>query len=112
MRWTLAPTLILFGLSPFRLAGPPEKPNPPEAKPDAPAPEIHEIKPLPLKPIPDDPPPHEGAMIELPITVEPPDLIMVEVLELPRAGRSREIGWSDPTVRSAWDSMATSTSAV
>src|SRR5947207_1623087 len=39
------------------------------------------IKPLPLTPIPDDPPPHEGAMINLPFTIEPPDLLIVEVLE-------------------------------
>jgi protein involved in polysaccharide export with SLBB domain len=39
------------------------------------------IKPLPLAPIPDDPPPHEGAMIDLPIIIEPPDLLLVEALE-------------------------------
>src|SRR3954447_14056521 len=39
------------------------------------------IKPLPLTPIPDDPPPHEGAMHELPYVIEPPDLLLVEVLE-------------------------------
>src|SRR3954454_2162590 len=39
------------------------------------------IKPLPLVPIPDDPPPHEGAMFELPYIIEPPDLLLVEVLE-------------------------------
>jgi protein involved in polysaccharide export with SLBB domain len=39
------------------------------------------IKPLPLTPIPDDPPPHEGAMIDLPYVVEPPDLLYVSVLE-------------------------------
>jgi protein involved in polysaccharide export with SLBB domain len=32
-------------------------------------------------PFPDDPPPHEGAMISLPIVIQPPDLVMVEVLE-------------------------------
>jgi polysaccharide export outer membrane protein len=46
-----------------------------------PLPAIESIKPMPLPPIPDDPPPHEGAMFELPHTVEPPDLITVEVLE-------------------------------
>jgi protein involved in polysaccharide export with SLBB domain len=39
------------------------------------------IRPLPAVPIPDDPPPHEGAMIDLPYVVEPPDLLQVEVLE-------------------------------
>ncbi len=39
------------------------------------------LKPLPLTPIPDDPPPHEGALIDLPCIIEPPDLIIVEVLE-------------------------------
>ena len=42
---------------------------------------MESIKPIPLPPIPDDPPPHEGAMIELPYPVEPPDLITIEVLE-------------------------------
>lgn len=40
-----------------------------------------DIKPLPLAPIPDDPPPHEGAMREIPYVIEPPDLLLVEVLE-------------------------------
>jgi protein involved in polysaccharide export with SLBB domain len=39
------------------------------------------INPLPLVPIPDDPPPHEGAMIQIPYVIEPPDLVLVEVLE-------------------------------
>jgi polysaccharide biosynthesis/export protein len=39
------------------------------------------LKPLPLTPIPDNPPPHEGAMISLPIVIEPPDLLLIEVLE-------------------------------
>ena len=39
------------------------------------------IKPLPLTPIPDDPPPHEGAMIDIPYVVQPPDLLYVSVLE-------------------------------
>jgi protein involved in polysaccharide export with SLBB domain len=81
IRWTLAPTLILFGLSPFALAGPPEKPDQSKVNPAASTPGRPEIKPLPLTPIPDDPPPHEGAMIELPYIVEPSDLIVVEVLE-------------------------------
>jgi protein involved in polysaccharide export with SLBB domain len=40
-----------------------------------------DLKPHPLPSIPDDPPPHEGAMIDIPQVVEPPDLILVEVLE-------------------------------
>lgn len=39
------------------------------------------LTPLPPTPIPDDPPPHEGAMIDIPLVIEPPDLVMVEVLE-------------------------------
>lgn len=42
---------------------------------------IEAIKPLPETPIPDDPPPHEGAMIDIPYVIEPPDLLIVEVLE-------------------------------
>jgi protein involved in polysaccharide export with SLBB domain len=41
----------------------------------------YDLKPQPLPSIPDDPPPHEGAMIGLPYVVEPPDLVLVEVLE-------------------------------
>ena len=41
----------------------------------------YDLKPQPLPSIPDDPPPHEGALIDLPYVVEPPDLILVEVLE-------------------------------
>lgn len=40
-----------------------------------------QIKPRPLFVIPDDPPPNEGAMISYPIAVEPPDIIVIEVLE-------------------------------
>ena len=32
-------------------------------------------------PIPDNPPPHEGALIDQPYIVEPPDILIVEVLE-------------------------------
>ena len=39
------------------------------------------IKPLPLESIPDSPPPHEGAMLGLPHRVEPPDLILIDVVE-------------------------------
>src|SRR4051794_1032314 len=41
-----------------------------------------DLKPKPLPPIPDDPPPHEGAMADFPeYVIEPPDLLLVEVLE-------------------------------
>ena len=40
-----------------------------------------EVKPLPLVAIPDDPPPHEGAFFDLPLTIQPPDVIIVELLE-------------------------------
>ena len=43
--------------------------------------DAYDLKPHPLAPIPDNPPPHEGALIDLPYIVEPPDLILVEVLE-------------------------------
>jgi protein involved in polysaccharide export with SLBB domain len=39
------------------------------------------LKPTALPPIPDDPPPHEGALWEEPYIIEPPDLIIVEILE-------------------------------
>ena len=42
---------------------------------------IDAIKPLPVAPIPDDPPPHEGAMIDIPYIIAPPDLLLVEALE-------------------------------
>jgi protein involved in polysaccharide export with SLBB domain len=41
----------------------------------------YDLKPRPWPAIPDNPPPHEGAMITLPNVVEPPDLVIVEVLE-------------------------------
>ena len=41
----------------------------------------YDLKPRPLPAIPDNPPPHEGAMIDYPIVIEPPDLVLVEVLE-------------------------------
>jgi protein involved in polysaccharide export with SLBB domain len=39
------------------------------------------LEPKPPIAIPDDPPPHEGAMFDLPYVAEPPDLLLVEVLE-------------------------------
>jgi protein involved in polysaccharide export with SLBB domain len=41
----------------------------------------YDLTPHPPVAIPDNPPPHEGAMISLPLVVEPPDLVIVEVLE-------------------------------
>jgi polysaccharide export outer membrane protein len=63
------------------VGGPPLIPHPSEVPPTDPIWAIERIKPMPLAPIPDDPPPHEGAMIELPYTVEPADLLVVEVIE-------------------------------
>jgi protein involved in polysaccharide export with SLBB domain len=40
-----------------------------------------DLKPHAQPSIPDDPPPHEGAMVSLTYTVEPPDLVIVEVLD-------------------------------
>jgi hypothetical protein len=41
----------------------------------------YDLKPRPVPAIPDDPPPHEGEMISLPYVLEPPDLVIVEVLD-------------------------------
>jgi protein involved in polysaccharide export with SLBB domain len=44
--------------------------------------EVYDLRPHPEPAIPDDPPPHEGAMIDAPeYIIEPPDLVLVEVLE-------------------------------
>src|SRR4051812_15176278 len=56
-------------------AGRAEDPKP--GRPDA----IEAIKPRPLAPIPDDPPPHEGAMVDIPLLIDPPDILIVEVHE-------------------------------
>ncbi|MDR3618429.1 MAG: polysaccharide biosynthesis/export family protein [Paludisphaera borealis] len=41
-----------------------------------------DLSPQPLPEIPDNPPPHEGAMIDMPeYRIEPPDLVLIEVLE-------------------------------
>ena len=55
---------------------------PPARLPEFPFIDPETIKPGPLTPIPDDPPPHEGALIDQPYIIEPPDLIIVEVLEV------------------------------
>ncbi len=41
----------------------------------------YDLTPRPSPSIPDNPPPHEGALIDLPYIVAPPDLILVELLE-------------------------------
>ena len=41
----------------------------------------YDLTPHPLPSIPDNPPPHEGALFNLPYVVQPPDLVLVEVLE-------------------------------
>jgi protein involved in polysaccharide export with SLBB domain len=43
--------------------------------------EAYDLTPHPLPTIPDDPPPHEGAMIGYTHIIEPPDLVLIEVLE-------------------------------
>ena len=44
--------------------------------------DAYDLSPKPLPEVPDDPPPHEGAMIDMPTyRIEPPDLVLVEVLE-------------------------------
>ena len=58
-----------------------ERPPVLDRVPPPPAPDPVEVKPLPLVAIPDDPPPHEGALFDLPYVIEPPDLLIVEVLE-------------------------------
>ncbi len=57
----------------------PAKPVNPETRASDEA--VQAIKPMPLTAIPDSPPPHEGAMIDQEMTIEPPDIIIVEVLE-------------------------------
>jgi protein involved in polysaccharide export with SLBB domain len=100
LRWMLSVPVIVLGFSTPCLAAPPDdgseaaKSGTKEAiKPSDRAREKHRqflasirfaevaIRPLPLTPIPDDPPPHEGAMIDLPYIIEPPDVLIVEVLE-------------------------------
>ena len=47
-------------------------------------PKAEDIRPLPPVPIPDDPPPSEADLFDLPIVVNPPDLLLIEVLEARR----------------------------
>ena len=94
---TFRATVVLLGLA-CLAAGPPghedqgSKPtDPPVLKPagEATRPEPGKtavvtsipLTPLPLTAIPDDPPPHEGALFDIPYVIEPPDLLIVEVLE-------------------------------
>jgi protein involved in polysaccharide export with SLBB domain len=94
LRWGAVGSLSLTMLLSVGLWSAFASDDPPAQKPDTsvpksgaePAPQRlyprpETIKPKPLAPIPDDPPPHEGAMIDLPYVIEPPDLIVVEVLE-------------------------------
>lgn len=55
----------------------PRRDLPPEL--EAKLPKLEEIQARPAVAIPDNPPPHEGALIDIPVTVGPPDLILVEV---------------------------------
>jgi protein involved in polysaccharide export with SLBB domain len=76
--------LVTMGQAPK--PGTTKKPVAPERLPTAPLlseplPAEEAIKPLPLEAIPDNPPPHEGAMIELTHRIQPPDLVLVEVLQ-------------------------------
>jgi protein involved in polysaccharide export with SLBB domain len=41
----------------------------------------YDLTPHPLPAVPDNPPPHEGALVSFPNVVEPPDLVVVEILE-------------------------------
>ena len=41
---------------------------------------VRSLRPQPPFEIPADPPPHEGALIDIPLTIEPPDIVVVEVL--------------------------------
>jgi protein involved in polysaccharide export with SLBB domain len=66
--------------APVPRAGAPSEPVKPTA-PKVDAQEPTDIRPLSLVPIPDDPPPHEGALIDIPYTIQPPDLLLVELLE-------------------------------
>jgi protein involved in polysaccharide export with SLBB domain len=71
-RRMLAGALVGLGLAVMAGADPPRVPSDPM---------IATIKPRPLPPIPDDPSPHEGALFELPYTIDSPDLLLIEVLE-------------------------------
>ena len=76
--------LLVLGLSSPVLAktqdAPPQKIPRPVVLPD-PLEGVMAVVPSPLPAIPDDPPPCEGAMFDLPLVIEPPDIIIVEVLE-------------------------------
>jgi hypothetical protein len=71
--------LLVLGLNSYSIGDEPPKET--TAKNEAHFPSVDSIKPLHPSEIPDDPPPHEGAMIDLPHAVEPPDLVLIEVLE-------------------------------
>lgn len=76
-----SPRLPLGLLLAGALAAPAGADDSPAPRPDRAARDLMpEIRPNPPVGIPADPPPHEGAMIDFPLTIEPPDLIIVEVL--------------------------------
>ena len=55
--------------------------------------------------------PSEFKKVSMPdYIVEPPDLVLVEVLEALPGGRSQASGWCGPTARSRWAFTAMSTS--
>lgn len=83
----LASAVIVLGLAarPGPAADDPPRPPSTVPAPQAALPDPSEggksIVPTPQPAIPDDPPPHEGALFDLPIVIEPPDILVVEVLE-------------------------------
>src|SRR5262249_15486522 len=86
-------TPSIFDKSPFGdgpgMELPPEPPSGAPGRQNLPGPES--IKPARLVAIPDSPPPHEGALFDLPYTIDAPDMLIVEVLEaLPGRGITGE----------------------
>ncbi len=79
------PSRLALALLGSMLAGPSHAQDAePKPQPDVPQPKAwgpDDLKPKPPIAIPDDPPPHEGAMIDLPYIIEPPDILLVEVIE-------------------------------
>ena len=72
---------LLFLASPTRTGFGQTPRAPLDARPEAiPREGVGSIKPTPMVGLPDDPPPHEGALIDIPLVIEPPDIIIVEVL--------------------------------
>ena len=71
--------MLLLGAA--SAGGAQDSPQPPQVPTDRPPVRAISLQPQAPVGIPSDPPPHEGAMIDLPIILEPPDIIVVEVLE-------------------------------